>query len=64
MLQHGFGGPESKKCLILLVPGERIELPTNGLQNLYRHGYGGNIGLQRGTKKSKISLLSRSLMVP
>jgi hypothetical protein len=21
------------KCLILLVPGERIELPTNGLQN-------------------------------
>jgi hypothetical protein len=22
-----------KKCLILLVPGERIELPTNGLQN-------------------------------
>ena len=23
----------SKKCLIFLVPGERIELPTNGLQN-------------------------------
>jgi hypothetical protein len=26
-------GPETSKSLILLVPGERIELPTNGLQN-------------------------------
>jgi hypothetical protein len=25
-----------KKCLILLVPGERIELPTNGLQKIDR----------------------------
>jgi hypothetical protein len=24
---------QCKKCPILLVPGERIELPTNGLQN-------------------------------
>jgi hypothetical protein len=26
-------GDEPAKSLILLVPGERIELPTNGLQN-------------------------------
>jgi hypothetical protein len=33
MVRQGFGGLKFKKCLILLVPGERIELPTNGLQN-------------------------------
>jgi hypothetical protein len=27
------GGQKFKKCLILLVPGESIELPTNGLQS-------------------------------
>jgi hypothetical protein len=33
MMQHGFEGGKCEKCPILLVPGERIELPTNGLQN-------------------------------
>jgi hypothetical protein len=28
-----YGRQNSPKPLILLVPGERIELPTNGLQN-------------------------------
>jgi hypothetical protein len=32
-LQHEFVPVQRRKCLILLVPGERIELPTNGLQN-------------------------------
>ena len=32
-LQHEFVPVQRGKCPILLVPGERIELPTNGLQN-------------------------------
>jgi hypothetical protein len=32
-VQHEVSGQKFDKCLILLVPDERIELPTNGLQN-------------------------------
>jgi hypothetical protein len=35
--------------LILLVPGEGIEPPTFGLQNLPRHGPGGYFGVPGNT---------------
>jgi hypothetical protein len=32
-VRQGLGTGKFRKCPILLVPGERFELPTNGLQN-------------------------------